>query len=50
MRNMIFIVEFNKMKDGVVIVNIVWGGVLVEEVFVEVLNFGKVLFCGLDVY
>jgi lactate dehydrogenase-like 2-hydroxyacid dehydrogenase len=47
---MISTAEFNKMKDGVVIVNTARGGVLVEEALVEALNSGKVLSCGLDVY
>jgi len=42
--------EFDKMKDGVAIVNCSRGGVIDEKALVEALDSGKVLFAGLDVF
>ncbi|KIK69227.1 hypothetical protein GYMLUDRAFT_35296 [Collybiopsis luxurians FD-317 M1] len=41
---------FNKMKDGVIIVNTSRGAVIDEDALVEALNSGKVLRASLDVY
>ncbi|KAI5819665.1 D-isomer specific 2-hydroxyacid dehydrogenase [Pyronema omphalodes] len=41
---------FEKMKDGVVIVNTARGGVMDEAALVDALNSGKVASVGLDVY
>ncbi|KAF0315088.1 putative 2-hydroxyacid dehydrogenase [Colletotrichum sp. SAR11_59] len=49
-RNIISTGEFEKMKDGIVIVNTARGGVLDEEALVKALDSGKVLSVGLDVY
>ncbi|QYT00006.1 hypothetical protein H0G86_007117 [Trichoderma simmonsii] len=49
-RNIISTPEFEKMKDGVVIVNTARGGVMDEAALVDALNTGKVLSVGLDVY
>lgn len=38
------------MKDGVVIVNIVWGVIIDEVVMVDVFESGKIGVVGLDVY
>jgi D-3-phosphoglycerate dehydrogenase len=42
--------EFNKMKDGVFIVNCARGGILDEESLLEALDSGKVAAAALDVY
>jgi glyoxylate reductase len=42
--------EFEKMKDGVVIVNTARGAVMDENALVDALNSGKVASAGLDVY
>ncbi|KAF9874210.1 D-3-phosphoglycerate dehydrogenase [Colletotrichum karsti] len=49
-RNIISTREFEKMKDGIVIVNTARGGVLDEDALVKALDSGKVLSVGLDVY
>ncbi|KAK4063689.1 hypothetical protein Trihar35433_8397 [Trichoderma harzianum] len=49
-RNIISAPEFDKMKQGVVIVNTARGGVMDEAALVDALNTGKVLSVGLDVY
>ncbi|KAJ3960540.1 glyoxylate reductase [Colletotrichum tropicale] len=49
-RNIISTGEFEKMKDGIVIVNTARGGVLDEDALVKALDSGKVLSVGLDVY
>lgn len=41
---------FVGMKKGVVIVNVVCGGVVDELVLLEVVNSGQVVFVGLDVF
>jgi D-3-phosphoglycerate dehydrogenase len=43
-------VEFNKMKDGVIIVNVARGGVVDEKALLEALNSGKVRAAALDVF
>jgi D-3-phosphoglycerate dehydrogenase len=42
--------EFDKMKDGVRIVNAARGGVINEDDLLEALNNGKVAACALDVF
>ncbi|HNT80590.1 MAG TPA: D-2-hydroxyacid dehydrogenase [Bacteroidia bacterium] len=42
--------EFDKMKDGVGIINTSRGGVVHELDLIEALNSGKVAFAGLDVF
>ncbi len=42
--------QFEKMKDGVAIVNCSRGGVIDEEALIEALDRGKVRFAGLDVF
>lgn len=42
--------EFEKMKDGVGIVNCSRGGTIDEDALLESLNSGKVAFAGLDVF
>lgn len=42
--------HFDKMKDGVIIVNAARGGTIDEEALLEALNSGKVSAAGLDVY
>ncbi|KAL3444060.1 D-isomer specific 2-hydroxyacid dehydrogenase [Aspergillus insuetus] len=42
--------EFEKMKDGVVIVNTARGAVMDEEALVQALDSGKVYSAGLDVF
>jgi D-3-phosphoglycerate dehydrogenase len=42
--------EFDKMKDGVIIVNAARGGVIDEDSLIEALNSGKVRACALDVF
>lgn len=49
-RHTISTAEFEKMKDGVVIVNTARGPVIDEKALVEALNSGKVAAAGLDVY
>ena len=42
--------EFDKMKDGVVIVNCARGGVIKESDLLDALNSGKVSYAGIDVW
>ncbi len=42
--------EFEKVKDGVGIVNCSRGGTIDEDALIEALNSGKVSFAGLDVF
>ncbi|KAI9864800.1 MAG: hypothetical protein M1813_002570 [Trichoglossum hirsutum] len=49
-RHIISTSEFEKMKDGVVIVNTARGAVIDEDALVNALDGGKVWSCGLDVY
>lgn len=42
--------EFEKMKDGIVIVNTARGAVMDEDALVKALDSGKVLSAGLDVF
>lgn len=42
--------EFEKMKDGVVIVNTARGALIDEAALVDALKSGKVWTCGLDVF
>lgn len=42
--------EFNKMKDGVVLINCARGGVVDEKSLLEALNSGKVAAAGIDVF
>lgn len=49
-RHIISTPEFEKMKDGVVIVNTARGAVIEEAALVQALESGKVFSCGLDVY
>jgi len=49
-RHIISFPEFEKMKDGVVIVNTARGSVMNESALVDALRSGKVRSAGLDVY
>lgn len=49
-RHIISTKEFEKMKDGIVIVNTARGAVIDEAALVEALNSGKVWSAGLDVF
>ncbi|KAA8897223.1 glyoxylate reductase [Sphaerosporella brunnea] len=49
-RHIISTKEFEKMKDGVVIVNTARGAVMDEDALVKALESGKVASCGLDVF
>lgn len=49
-RHLISTREFEKMKEGVVIVNTARGAVMDEDALVKALDNGHVLSCGLDVY
>jgi len=42
--------EFDKMKDGVVLINVARGGVVVENDLLNALNSGKVRAAGIDVF
>lgn len=42
--------DFDKMKDGVIIINCARGGVVVEKDLLEALNSRKVLYAGMDVF
>lgn len=42
--------EFDKMKDGVVLINCARGGVVVEKDLLDALNSGKVKAVGIDVF
>ncbi|KAI5290556.1 hypothetical protein KEM54_001193 [Ascosphaera aggregata] len=49
-RHIIGAKEFEKMKDGVVVVNTARGAVMDEDALVKALDSGKVLSAGLDVF
>lgn len=49
-RHIIGAPEFQKMKDGVVLVNTARGALIDEKALVAALDSGKVLSAGLDVY
>lgn len=49
-RHMISKKEFEKMKDGVVLVNCARGGIVDEDALYEALQSGKVKSAGIDVY
>ena len=42
--------EFNKMKDGIRIVNAARGGVIDEDALLDACRSGKVAACALDVF
>lgn len=48
-RNLLSAEQFEKMKDGVVLVNTARGGIIDEAALLAALESGKVGFCGLDV-
>lgn len=48
-RNMINRDVFNKMRDGVYLVNTSRGGLIDEEAFIEALESGKIMCAGIDV-
>lgn len=48
--HMVGLKEFEKMKDGVVIVNTARGALMDEKALVEALKSGKVYSVGLDVF
>jgi phosphoglycerate dehydrogenase-like enzyme len=49
-RHMISKNEFEKMKNGVFVINCARGGIIDEEALLEALKSGKVAGAGLDVY
>ncbi|ETS81554.1 hypothetical protein PFICI_06556 [Pestalotiopsis fici W106-1] len=49
-RNIISTREFDKMREGIVIVNTARGGVMDENALVEAISSGRVRSVGLDVY
>ncbi len=49
-RHIISTKEFERMKDGIVIINTARGAVIDEAALVEALNSGKVWSAGLDVF
>jgi D-3-phosphoglycerate dehydrogenase len=42
--------DFDKMKDGVILINCARGGVVVEKDLLEALNSRKVMYAGMDVF
>jgi D-3-phosphoglycerate dehydrogenase len=42
--------DFDKMKDGVILINCARGGVVVERDLLEALNSRKVMYAGMDVF
>ncbi len=42
--------DFDKMKDGVILINCARGGVVVEKDLLEALNSRRVLYAGMDVF
>jgi D-3-phosphoglycerate dehydrogenase len=42
--------DFEKMKDGVILINCARGGVVVEKDLLEALNSRRVLYAGMDVF